>query len=209
MPATPYHHGDLPNALRGVAADLLGERGAAGFSMREVSRRAGVSHTAATHHFGDMAGLLTAVAVEAFQILATETGAAAAAQDDPVASLSAVGRAYVRVAVDHPGHCSVMFRKDLVDTDDEGYTRWALQAYTVLFDAVGRVLEATGSTTDQAIASSLCWAAVQGLVTLQDPMMAMAADHGGPSATIEDMAAAFTQLMVEGIANSSGPAPRP
>ena len=67
--ATTYHHGDLPNALRRAAVEVIEERGLGAFSLREVARRAGVSHTAPAHHFGDMRGLLTSVAIEGFDII--------------------------------------------------------------------------------------------------------------------------------------------
>ena len=58
----PYHHRNLPAVLREVTAELVSERGPAGFSLREVARRAGVSHAAPAHHFGDTRGLLTSLA---------------------------------------------------------------------------------------------------------------------------------------------------
>ena len=39
-------------------------------TTREVARRAGVSHSTVTYHFGDRAGLLTAIAVEGYAMLA-------------------------------------------------------------------------------------------------------------------------------------------
>src|SRR5690554_5616416 len=41
-----YHHGDLGRALLDAAAKLVQEKGSTGASLREVARRAGVSHTA-------------------------------------------------------------------------------------------------------------------------------------------------------------------
>ena len=64
-----YHHGDLRRSLIDATEALLDERGAEGFSLREVARRAGVSAAAPAHHFGDSAGLLTAVVTEAFDEL--------------------------------------------------------------------------------------------------------------------------------------------
>src|SRR5258707_3669661 len=68
-----YHHGDLPNALRRAAVEVIEERGLAAFSLREVARRAGVSHNAPAHHFGDVRGLLTSLAVEGFDLLSATT----------------------------------------------------------------------------------------------------------------------------------------
>jgi AcrR family transcriptional regulator len=78
-----YHHGDLPNALRAAAVDVIAESGIGGFSLREVARRAGVSHNAPAHHFGDMTGLLTSLAVEGFVHLRDDTSAAIAASTTP------------------------------------------------------------------------------------------------------------------------------
>jgi AcrR family transcriptional regulator len=48
----------------------IAEDGPGALSLRDVARRLGVSHAAPTHHFGDKAGLLTAVAAEGFRLLA-------------------------------------------------------------------------------------------------------------------------------------------
>ncbi|MEP6299450.1 MAG: TetR/AcrR family transcriptional regulator, partial [Ilumatobacter sp.] len=105
----PYHHGDLPHTLRAAAVDVIVDKGLGAFSLREVARRAGVSHAAPGYHFGDVRGLLTAVAIEGFETLYAETSTAASGVEDPVERLEAIGRGYVRVGVRHPGHCEVMF----------------------------------------------------------------------------------------------------
>ena len=79
----PYHHGDLPNALRRAAVEVIAERGLGAFSLREVARRSGVSHTAPAHHFGDVRGLLTSIAEEGFEALRAVTQAAADQHTDP------------------------------------------------------------------------------------------------------------------------------
>lgn len=56
MARSTYHHGDLRAALLAEAAALVAERGAAGVSLRELARRAGVSHAAPAHHFTDRRG---------------------------------------------------------------------------------------------------------------------------------------------------------
>src|SRR5688500_19272792 len=66
----PYHHGHLRQAILAAAVDALTESGPARLSLRELARRAGVSHAAPTHHFGDKKGLLTALATEGFDQLA-------------------------------------------------------------------------------------------------------------------------------------------
>ena len=110
MDEKPYHHGDLRRVLLDAAVAAIAERGAAALSLRDLARRAGVSHAAPTHHFRDKAGLLTAVAAEGFALL----GTALAEADD----FAATGVAYVRFATTHPGHFAVMFRPVLYHRDD-------------------------------------------------------------------------------------------
>ena len=59
---TPYHHGDLREALLKAAERVLERDGLAGLTLRAVAREAGVSHAAPTHHFGDLTGLLSELA---------------------------------------------------------------------------------------------------------------------------------------------------
>ena len=68
----PYHHGDLQRTLLAAAVAAIGESGPAALSLRDLARRAGVSHAAPTHHFGDKAGLLTVLATQGFHLLADE-----------------------------------------------------------------------------------------------------------------------------------------
>lgn len=113
-PATPrrtYHHGDLRAALLEAAADQIAEVGLADLSLRRISARAGVSHTAGAHHFGDKRGLLTALAVQGHERLAA---AMASAGDD----MMALGQAYVRFATEHPAHFEVMFQPTALREDD-------------------------------------------------------------------------------------------
>lgn len=104
-----YHHGDLPRALLDAAVEVIAESGPAALSLRDLARRAGVSHAAPAHHFGDKAGLLTALAVQGFDLLAD---ALRGAED-----LLSAGVAYVDFAVGHRAHFDVMFRPDLYRSD--------------------------------------------------------------------------------------------
>jgi AcrR family transcriptional regulator len=80
-------------------------------SLRDVARRAGVSHAAPAHHFGDKAGVLTALAAQGYALLADELEA------QPGDFVEA-GVAYVRFAVSHRAHFEVMFRADAYHADD-------------------------------------------------------------------------------------------
>ena len=73
----PYHHGDLKHALIDTALAMVTEEGTWSFTLREVARRAGVSHAAPDNHFADKTELLAEVAALGFQALgrAMETAA--------------------------------------------------------------------------------------------------------------------------------------
>jgi AcrR family transcriptional regulator len=108
MSRQTYHHGDLRAAILTEAARLVAERGADRVSLRELAREAGVSHAAPAHHFIDRRGLFTALAAQGFELLA-----AALAEARP--RFLAAALAYVRFAIEHPGHYRVMFDKSLLD----------------------------------------------------------------------------------------------
>ena len=114
-----YHHGDLRQALIDATEALLAERGPDGFSLREVARRAGVSPAAPAHHFGDAAGLLTAVSALAFEGLtqALREGDARGG-DDPLARLREQGVGYIGFALRYPGRFRLMFRGAVLREDD-------------------------------------------------------------------------------------------
>lgn len=194
-----YHHGDLPNALRCAAVEVIEERGLGGFSLREVARRAGVSHTAPAHHFGDVEGLLTSVATEGFEHLRAETAAAAEAVDDPAERLTALGQAYVSVGTRYPAHCQVMFRDDVTDEDDPGLEAAGLQAYAVLVDTVRDLCTAEDLDVDVEEVSKLCWSAMQGLLVLHPTMAKLDELRGGPVVDRERLVTQFTELIVDGL----------
>ena len=171
-PATPrdaYHHGALREALIEASESLLAERGVEGFSLREVARRSGVSPAAPAHHFGDAAGLLTAVATLAFDGLtaALEAGNARG-KDDPVARLREQGVGYVGFALRYPGRFGLMFRA-VVHRDDEALRRSADRAFETLESAVRALVRAPASkrlTKKQWNALLSVWSVVHGFAQL-------------------------------------------
>ena len=110
-----HYQGDLRRALIDAAAAILDEVGADVLSLREVARRIGVSHAAPAHHFGDKAGLLTAIATQGFELLGDALRAAHAG-----GGFLDVGIAYIAFAVEHPAHFDVMVSTDLYIPDDPG-----------------------------------------------------------------------------------------
>jgi AcrR family transcriptional regulator len=156
----PYHHGDLRRALLDEALAAIERDGPSSVSLREVARRAGVSHAAPTHHFGDKGGLLTAIAVEGFDMLADELNAAFAS----TGSFLEVGVAYVGFAVRHRAHFEVMFRPELLRGDDPALAAARQRSREALYGTIGSVGLPAG--TDTLGAGVAAWALVHGLATL-------------------------------------------
>src|SRR6266540_666711 len=145
-----YHHGDLRRALLAAAVAAIEERGPAAISLRDLARRANVSHAAPAHHFGDKAGLLTALAAEGFTKL--------------TASFLEIGVAYVGFAVRHPAHFAVMFRPDLYHADDPSVVAARDGARESLHGGLGLV--ADPGPAPSPIAALAAWSLVHGLATL-------------------------------------------
>ena len=105
----PYHHGNLQEVLLESAISLIAEAGPAGFTLREVARRAGVSHNAPYRHFRDKDELLGKVAAQGYKELAKAMSEAAGRQARPLDGLKQAGLAYVSFALRRPEHFTVMF----------------------------------------------------------------------------------------------------
>jgi AcrR family transcriptional regulator len=112
--AKPYHHGDLAPALLRAAAEILEQEGLPALTLRAIARRAGVSHMAPAHHFGDLSGLLSELAAHGYRMFSEKL---VKAQDQPAGrSVSrAMAQAYVAFARDHPGLFQLMFRAERLD----------------------------------------------------------------------------------------------
>jgi AcrR family transcriptional regulator len=152
--ASPYHHGDLRQALIEAAVATIEDAGPAAMSLREVARRAGVTHPAATYHFGDKAGLLTAVAARGYRLLAD-----ALTQAQRTADFLEVGVAYVRFAVTHRAYFEVMYRPELYHQADPAVTEARTAAAALLYGS-------QNPDTGQLSSGVAAWAIVHGIATL-------------------------------------------
>jgi len=159
--ARPYHHGDLRRALLEAALQAIAEVGPAAVSLRDLARRTGVSHAAPAHHFGDKAGLLTAVATDGFRRLAATLGETYQA----TGSFLEVGVAYVRFAVTHRAHFEVMFRPELYRTDDPELVQAREQARALLYPPAAEAATSPDGR-DDVRAAVAAWSLVHGLATL-------------------------------------------
>jgi AcrR family transcriptional regulator len=166
--ARRYHHGALRPALIEAAEAVIAERGLDRFSLREAARRAGVSPAAPAHHFGDVRGLLTAIATEAFRDLAEALETAeAAAGPAPAARMKAQGIAYVRFAIERPARFDLMWRKALLNGDDPELVEAGRRAFRALDRRVrGEGASRSGSSDPAAAPSFAAWSMVHGFARL-------------------------------------------
>jgi AcrR family transcriptional regulator len=140
----------------------ISEVGPAAVSLRDLARRAGVSHAAPAYHFGDKAGLLTAVATDGFRRLAATLREAYEA----TGSFLEVGVAYVGFAVGHRAHFEVMFRPELYHTDDPELVRAREQARALLYPPAGEAANSPNGGGGDVRAGVAAWSLVHGLATL-------------------------------------------
>src|SRR5271167_1973837 len=91
----PYHHGDLRRAIVSAALEILHETQSLEFSLRELARRAGVSHNAPYKHFADKRELLAAVSAAGFETLTKRMTREIAGLDNARERLFAMLHAYV------------------------------------------------------------------------------------------------------------------
>lgn len=167
--ATPaYHHGALREALLAAAEALLLEQGVDAFTLRACARRAGVSHAAPAHHFGDARGLLTALATVGFERMAALMQQYRdVAPQDPVARLQAVGQAYIDFALANRAHFQLMFGSDRLDP---GHAPLAAAGHATA-EMLGQAMAAVMAERRLPAASLpqrllLAWSAVHGYATL-------------------------------------------
>jgi AcrR family transcriptional regulator len=164
----PKDASDLRARVLAASLALLETEGLAALSLREVARRAGVSHQAPYHHFADREAILAALVTEGFDDLASRLARALddAPTNAPAEASLAMGLAYVDFALSRPGIFRVMFRPELVD---QRRFAEADAAGERSFAVLTRLIERIGTAKTPAEAqtqASLHWAVVHGLATL-------------------------------------------
>src|SRR5258706_6389636 len=128
-----YRHKGLRSAIVDAAIAIADEEGIAAVTTRAIARRLGVSHNAPARHFESRADLLAEVAAAAFELFATALSTAGKSSSAQT-SLAAMGRAYVRFGLEHPGLLHLMFSPELGSSEafPERLRAASAQAYDVL-----------------------------------------------------------------------------
>jgi len=119
MPATPYHHGDLKNALIQAGVEILARDGVSGLSLRKVAKQVGVSHAAPYSHFADKQALIAAISTEGFKQLFVQIKTVFARyKDDPENLLIETAWTYLQFALNEPDRFKLMFSSVLEKEKD-------------------------------------------------------------------------------------------
>jgi AcrR family transcriptional regulator len=105
----PYHHGDLKRALLDAALAIVRSTGSEKFTLREVARRAGVSHNAPYRHFKDKAELLAAVATEGYNHVIEAMAKAMRSEKTAYEKFAKTGEGFLRFALRYPDHFKLIF----------------------------------------------------------------------------------------------------
>ncbi len=164
----PYHHGDLRQAILDTAMQMLNEGEGWQFTLREIARRAGVSHAAPYKHFEDKAALLAEIALTGFDRLGASLDAASdATQRDPDTALGATARAYVQFGTDNPDLYRLMFGGELGRVADVHLDQRALRPLELVVTLLERG-QADGTFRIRPVRgqAAACWAQMHGVTML-------------------------------------------
>ncbi|MDD5369851.1 MAG: TetR/AcrR family transcriptional regulator [Anaerolineaceae bacterium] len=196
-----YHHIDLRNTLIEESLKILAQDGENALTLREVARRARVSHTAPYRHFKNKEALLAAIAEEGFRELMSRLEAARErCIGKPGILLEEIAWAYVKFSQDKPDHWRVMFSDLIPNWDSHPSLRTTgLAAYNLL---VGTLLDLQkagivrpGNAREMAVAG---WSTVHGLSLL---LIAGQIRLTLGDAQAEELARMCARYFAEGIAN--------
>jgi AcrR family transcriptional regulator len=162
-----YHHGNLREALLDAAVALMAEVGVQAFTLREVARRAGVSHNAPYRHFRDKDDLLAAVAAQGFERLTASMERAMAEGLSAEDRFRLCGRGYLQFALRWPQHIHVMFDVPAPKKINPEYKQAGDDAFRTLLDCVSGLQREGGLPAgDPLPAAVVAWSAVHGFAKL-------------------------------------------
>ncbi len=185
-----YHHGDLKRTLLEAALEVIRDVGHQSFTLREVARRAGVSHNAPYRHFRDKEHLLATVAAQGFERLEQYMADAARPGRTAMERLHGSGRGYVAFALAHPEHFAVMFERTTQVSEDEIARTAGMHAFQALVAHV-TACQADGTMPpgDPLPMALVAWSAVHGIAKL-------AIAKNLPFGSVEEIIA-FTRVMTD------------
>jgi len=165
-----YHHGQLKASLIKHALTIIETEGIKGLTLRKAARRAGVSHAAPAHHFGDMKGLLAALAQEGFYKMTKtmEQAIQHIENDNPLGKLKCIGITYIEFAVHHPAYFNVMHHPELaLKASHPGLEQESKNTFDIVKTIIKECQDANIIAPGNILHLSLfVWSTVHGFATL-------------------------------------------
>lgn len=160
----PEQQGDVRRLVLDAAIAIIETNGADSLSMREVARRAGVSHQAPYHYFGDRSGIFAAISEEGFTLLADAFRRVE--YNEEIASKAGF-IAYLTFARQHSGHFRVMFRSDICGVSTHESTGAAADgAFNELLTMVSRTIGISADPDEALTFALMLWSQAHGLAML-------------------------------------------
>ncbi len=162
-----YHHGDLRRAIIDTALLMLEQQRGWQFTLREIARRAEVSHSAPYRHFPDKASLLHELALLGFDRLRDVLDAEVDASNSVPAQLRSLAYAYLGFGERNPSLYRLMFNTDAGEPTDI-HTDPRTQAPFLLVVSVLELGQRDGTIRSRPALgqATACWAHLHGLTML-------------------------------------------
>ncbi|MEV7891125.1 TetR/AcrR family transcriptional regulator [Streptomyces sp. NPDC002817] len=145
-----------------VGVELVAREGVQALTLREIARRAGVSHGAPRRYFPTHLELLSAIARRGFGELAERAGSADDGTASPRDRLTELGRVYLRFALDNQGMYELMFRHDLLESGHLGLRDTSLP----LFGRLVELVAVARPDADARLVAGALWANLHGIAQL-------------------------------------------
>ncbi|MFF0754336.1 TetR/AcrR family transcriptional regulator [Streptomyces sp. NPDC004267] len=161
-PETEGEAAGLRDRLVRAGVELVDTEGAQALSLREIARRAGVSHGAPRRHFPTHLDLLSAIAREGFRELGARV--AGVPETEPRARVEALARVYLDFAATRGGMYELMFRHDLLESGRLGLRDTSLPLFAHFAELLVRARP--DGTADPATAAGALWANLHGIAQL-------------------------------------------
>ncbi|MET9723842.1 TetR/AcrR family transcriptional regulator [Streptomyces zaomyceticus] len=167
--------GGLRDRLVDVGVELVNAEGVQALSLREIARRAGVSHGAPRRHFPTHLDLLSAIARQGFAELAARVDAEDVESAAPRERIALLARVYLDYAGTRRGMYELMFRHDLLESGRLGLRETSLPLFARLAGLVARVRPAAdpadpadppADPADPAVLAGALWANLHGIAQL-------------------------------------------
>ncbi|MBU9818359.1 TetR/AcrR family transcriptional regulator [Rahnella sp. BCC 1045] len=167
----PYHRGNVPELVLDAAERILKRSGIAGLGLRSIAREAGVSHAAPKHHFHNLPNLLSELASMGYLELQVCLKKALHDEPNPILRRKKLASAYIGFAHENPSMFGLMFRNELIQTDNDKLRQVIFETMTLMIGTLQKnespfILQEDRIEKVDAMRMTVSWALIHGMATL-------------------------------------------